>query len=41
MRYKRKTEQNRKIYGVYFHDEKNGMCTGKKQDKKVNIHESK
>jgi len=33
MRYKRKTKQNRKNYGVYFHGEKNGMCTGKKKSK--------
>ena len=38
MRCKRKTKQNRKNYGVYFHAEKNAMCTGKKKDKKVNIH---
>jgi len=38
MRCKRKKKQNRKNYGVYFHAEKNAMCTGKKKDKKVNIH---
>jgi len=38
MRYKRKTKQNRKIEGVYIHAEKQGMCTGKKKYKKVNIH---
>jgi len=38
MKYKRKTKQNRKNYGVYFHAEKNGMCTGKKKYEKVTIH---
>jgi len=33
MRYRRK-----KKYGVCFHAEKNGMCTGKKKMRKVNIH---
>jgi len=34
MRYKRKTNQNRKNYGVYFHAERKGMCTGKKKCEK-------
>jgi len=43
---KRKTKQNRKKYGVcytkkygvcYFYCVKNGMCTGKKKAKKVNM----
>jgi len=41
MRYKTKTKQNRKSYGVYFDDKKNGMCTGKKKGEKVNIHKNK
>jgi len=40
MGYKRKTKQNRKNYGVYFHVEKNGMCTRKKKYEKVNIHKN-
>jgi len=35
MTYKRKTKQNRKNYGVYFHAEKNGICTEKKTHEKV------
>jgi len=38
MKYRRKTNQNRKNYVVHFHAEKNGMCTGKKKYEKVNIH---
>jgi len=26
---------------VYFHAEKNGMCTGKKKDEKLNIDKNK
>jgi len=33
-----KNKAKQKNYGVYFHAEKNAMCTGKKKDKKVNIH---
>jgi len=32
MRYRRKI-MNKKNYGVCFHAEKNGMCTGKKNAK--------
>jgi len=38
MRYKRKTSKTEKKYGMYFHAEHNGMCTGKKRDKKVNLY---
>jgi len=37
MRYKRKTNKTKK-YGVHFHAEKNGMCTGKKKYEQVNMH---
>jgi len=30
-----------KNYGVCFHAENNGMCTGKKKDEKVNIRKNK
>jgi len=35
---KKKTKQNRKNYGVCFHDEKNGLCTGKKNAKSKYTH---
>jgi len=37
MRYRRK-KNNKKNYGVYFHAEKNGMCTGKKNAKSKCTH---
>jgi len=37
MRYRRK-KQTKRNYGVCFHAEKNGICTGKKKMRKVNIH---
>jgi len=38
MRYKRKKQSKIKKYGVHFHDEQNGMCTGKKKYEKVNMY---
>jgi len=34
MRYRRKKRKQKKNYGVCFHAEKNGMCTGKKKCEK-------
>jgi len=37
MRYKRKTKQKQKIYGLYFHAEKMGCAQERTRNKKVNI----
>jgi len=37
MRYRRK-KTNKTNYGMCFHVEKNGICTGKKKMREVNIH---
>ena len=40
IRYRRKKNKakQKKHYGVCFHAEKNGLCTGKKKMRKANIH---